>query len=190
MKKKIALLSILSVLCYGCTQNNIEVGKINNENAFEADELSYVFKESSPNVYMFAGEIQPGIYNSLSIVIKSYQNDELIATEKKSFDLKPYSNNFNVFLGLDLDKHIINICVNSDQLFTYWRPLESSEINNEYLFKAFAKENTIYSHGSSNYSEEIILGSLKNKNNSQHFDICIKLEFSNKKNVFLVWHKQ
>lgn len=51
--------------------------------------------------------------------------------------------------------------MNSDQLYTYWKPLESFEINNEFLFNTDVKENTIYSHVSSNYSEEILLGTLK-----------------------------
>lgn len=178
MKKIIIVLSILSFLFSGCNQNEIEIGRIYLNQSFNTNNLPDEFKILNENVYIFSGEVQNDIFNHLEIIISSFKNDELIDTETKNFDLKLDSTSFNIFLEFNPDDSSTNICINSDKLNTYSKLLELSKLNNEFSFIPNTESTVIYSSGDNNYSNEILLGSLKEMNGSKIYDISFRLKYN------------
>lgn len=178
MKKIIIVFALLSLLFSGCNQNEIELGKIYHNQSFNTDNLPNEFKTLNENVFVFSGEVQNDIFNHLEIIISSFKNDELIDTEIKNFDLKLDSTSFNIFLEFNPDDSSTNICINSDKLNTYSELLESSKLNNEFSFIPNTESTIIYSSGDNNYSNEILLGSLKEMNGSKIYDISFRLKYN------------
>lgn len=176
MKKKIVII-VLAILLFGCSQNNIKVGKIYQNQSLTTSDLSEIFDYSSENIYVFSGEIQDNLYNCIEVIISNYENNELVDSKKRRFDLKLTSNKFNIFLDVNLHKSIVNICINSDKMYTYEEILKPLKINNEFLFKPNNQNNIIYSFENSYYSNEILLGSLKEKNGNRKYDISFRLVY-------------
>lgn len=177
MKKIIIVLSILSFLFSGCNQNEIEIGKIYLNQSFNTNNLPDEFKILNENVYIFSGKIQNGLFNHLEIIVSDFKNDELINIETKKFDLKLDSNSFNIFLEFNPDNSSANICINSDELNTYGELLESSKLNNNFSFVPNTESTVIYSSTDSNYSNEILLGSLEEINKFQIYDVSFRLKY-------------
>lgn len=177
MKKTIIGFILLSILFLGCDKNNVEVGKVYQNQSLSTDELSEMFKDSKENLYIFSAEIQNNLFNSLEITINYYKNNELIDSEKKEFDLKQHSNDFNIFLNFNSNVSTANICINSDKLYTYSKLLDLSELKNKLFFEPSTESNIIYSSDDGNYSNEILLGSLKEVDGHRKYDISFKLEY-------------